>query len=76
MVVPSPDRETDYIKEVLELKEEFSDKIKIYLGLEQDLFSDAPKFDFDYLIPGYEVMVAELADWMRAHKDMYPHYQL
>ena len=49
-VVPSPDRENLYIREVLALKEEFKDKIKIFLGLEQDLFSDAPKSDFEYLI--------------------------
>ena len=49
-VVPSRDRETAYIKEVLALKKEFADKIKIFLGLEQDLYSDAPKSDLEYLI--------------------------
>ena len=34
------------------------------------------RFDFDYRIPDYEQMVAELADWMRAHKFLYPHYDL
>lgn len=34
------------------------------------------RYDFSYLIPDYETMVAELADWMRAHKQMYPHYSL
>lgn len=34
------------------------------------------RFEFDYLIPDYEQMVAELADWMRAHKSLYPHYEL
>ncbi len=33
-------------------------------------------FDFDYLIPDYVTMVEELADWMRNHKDLYPHYNL
>lgn len=33
-------------------------------------------FDFDYEIPSYEVMVSEMADWMRAHSDLYPHYRL
>lgn len=32
------------------------------------------RFDFNYLIPDYEVMVAELAEWITNHKDMYPHY--
>jgi dTDP-4-dehydrorhamnose reductase len=34
------------------------------------------RFDFDYRIPDYEQMVAELAEWMRAHKSMYAHYGL
>lgn len=35
------------------------------------------KFDgFDYHIPGYETMIKELGDWMRAHKELYPHYEL
>lgn len=33
-------------------------------------------FDFDYQIPDYETMVAELANWMFEHKAMYPHYNL
>lgn len=32
------------------------------------------RFDFDYLIPDYETMVAELAEWIINHKEMYPHY--
>lgn len=31
---------------------------------------------FDYQIPGYETMVKELGDWMRNHKELYPHYEL
>ena len=34
------------------------------------------RFDFNYTIPDYEVMVAELAQWVIRHKDMYPHYGL
>lgn len=34
------------------------------------------RFEFDYLIPDYEKMVSELADWMRNHKSLYPHYEL
>ena len=34
------------------------------------------RWDFDYKIPDYETMVAELADWMREHKGLYPHYDL
>lgn len=31
---------------------------------------------FDYQIPGYEVMIKELGDWMRDHKELYPHYDI
>ncbi len=34
------------------------------------------KFDFAYPMPDYEQMIKELADWMRAHKQLYPHYEL
>lgn len=34
------------------------------------------KFDFAKQIPDYEQMIAELAVWMRAHKNLYPHYEL
>ena len=34
------------------------------------------RFDFDYLIPDYEAMVAELAVWMKKHSSLYPHYNL
>jgi len=34
------------------------------------------RWDFDYEIPDYEQMVAELADWIRVHKQLYPHYHL
>lgn len=33
-------------------------------------------FDFTYRIPDYEQMVFELAEWMRTHKNLYPHYDL
>lgn len=33
-------------------------------------------WDFAYKIPDYEKMVAELAEWMRAHCQLYPHYDL
>lgn len=34
------------------------------------------RFDFDFPIPDYEKMIAELAEWIEAHKDLYPHYGL
>lgn len=32
--------------------------------------------NFPYEIPSYEPMIHELGDWMRAHKDLYPQYDL
>ena len=31
---------------------------------------------FEYRIPNYKTMVQELGDWMREHKELYPHYEL
>ncbi len=31
---------------------------------------------FAYEIPGYEAMVQELGDWMREHRELYPHYEI
>lgn len=45
-------------------------------GVNADKSLKRTRFDFGYLIPNYETMVAELAEWMKAHKDMYPHYNL
>ena len=45
-------------------------------GINADKSLKRTRFKFSYLIPDYEVMVAELADWVIRHKDMYPHYGL
>ena len=34
------------------------------------------RWDFGYRIPDYEQMIAELAGWIYAHKELYPHYNL
>ena len=34
------------------------------------------RFDFDYLIPDYEIMIAELSDWIRQHRNIYSHYKV
>jgi dTDP-4-dehydrorhamnose reductase len=34
------------------------------------------RFEFDYLIPDYETMVREMAEWIISHKQLYPHYKL
>lgn len=30
--------------------------------------------DFSYEVPSYEQQIKEMADWVNAHKDLYPHY--
>lgn len=45
-------------------------------GVNADKSLRRTHYEFSYLIPDYETMVAELAEWMRAHKQMYPHYPL
>lgn len=45
-------------------------------GINADKSLKRTRFDFGYLIPDYETMVKELAEWTIAHKKMYPHYEL
>lgn len=45
-------------------------------GINADKSLRRTRFEFDYLIPDYETMVAELADWIIRHKALYPHYNL
>ncbi len=40
----------EYIKEIKRLKAKYSDKIKVLCGIEQDLYSGKPEYDFDYVI--------------------------
>ncbi len=51
-------------------------KIKPISGIEANKALKRTRFDFNYLIPDYETMVAELFDWVIKHKKMYPHYGL
>ena len=45
-------------------------------GVNADKSLKRTNFEMDYLIPDYETMIKELADWMVKHKDLYPHYNL
>lgn len=51
-------------------------QIKPVEGVRADKSLRRTRYDFSYIIPDYETMVAELANWIFKHKDMYPHYQL
>lgn len=40
----------EYIKQIYELKEKYRNKIKIFCGIEQDMLSERPQFDYEYII--------------------------
>lgn len=46
----TPKNEKEYFEHILHLKQKYKGKINIYAGIEQEYFSDAPKFDYDYII--------------------------
>ena len=45
-------------------------------GTPANLSLKRTRYEFSYRIPDYEAMVAELAEWIKAHKELYPHYNL
>ncbi len=45
-------------------------------GIVADKSLKRTNYDFDYEIPTYEVMIHELAEWMKKHKELYPHYDI
>ncbi len=45
-------------------------------GTSTDKSLKRTRFDFSYLIPDYETMIAEAAQWIFNHKELYPHYNL
>ncbi|WP_026727840.1 SDR family oxidoreductase [Flavobacterium denitrificans] len=51
-------------------------KINAVEGIMADKSLIRTKYEFNYLIPDYETMIADLAEWIKNHKDMYPHYNL
>lgn len=46
----SPEKTEIYKKEIAELKQKYADKIKIYLGLEVDMYSEIDLSGYEYLI--------------------------
>lgn len=42
------------------------------LSLDKSLVNN--RRDFSYEVPSYEVMVAEMKEWIDNHKELYPHY--
>ncbi len=46
----SIESQKEYIRQINELKVKYADKIEIFCGIEQDIFSDEPIFDYEYRI--------------------------
>ena len=46
-----------YSKEIRALKEEYSDRIPLYLGIEQDYYSDIDRSEYDYVIASVHYIV-------------------
>lgn len=42
------------------------------LSLDKSLINN--RTDFSFKVPSYEVMVAEIKEWIESHKELYPHY--
>jgi len=49
-------------------------QINPYDGFTADKTLVRTRFDFGETVPDYETMVREMAVWMKAHTDLYPHY--
>lgn len=60
-------REAAYIQEIRRLKAAYQDRIKIWLGMEQDLFSTARREDFEFVIASVHYM--EMPDGSRLAVD-------
>ncbi|MBE7027145.1 MAG: NAD-dependent epimerase/dehydratase family protein [Ruminococcaceae bacterium] len=45
-------------------------------GVNLDKSLKRTRFDFDYIIPDYEIMISELSEWTKKHNNLYTHYCL
>lgn len=45
-------------------------------GVNADKSLIRTNFEFNYLIPDYDTMVREMAEWVVKHRNLYPHYKL
>lgn len=50
--------------------------IKPFEGFIVDKSLVRTNFNLDYIVPDYEIMIAEMSDWIKKHKEYYPHYKL
>ena len=67
--------------ELLELFNRFLRKKEILIERDETFVVDKSLkrtnlADFDYVVPDYETQIRELGNWMREHKELYPHYEI
>ena len=66
--------------ELLKLFNKYMRKDKIDIKPADKMAADKSlkrtRWDFDYIIPDYETMISDLAEWMSVHKSLYSHYAL
>lgn len=66
--------------DLLELFNKYIRKEKVKINPVDRMAADKSlkrtRWGFSYKIPDYEQMVSELAEWIYAHKTLYPHYNL
>lgn len=64
--------------DLLVLFNKYLRKDKVVIKPQGNIVSDKSlkrtRADFDFPIPDYEVMIAELTEWIYAHRKLYPHY--
>lgn len=51
-------------------------KINPVQGTPANLSLRRTRFELSYIISDYDTQIRELAEWIKLHKDMYPHYNL
>lgn len=56
----------------------FNNELKILpvAGINADKSLVNTRSDFDFQVPSYDDMIAQMRDWIEAHKALYPHYYL
>lgn len=67
--------------ELLKLFNKYIRKNPIEIKSKDDFVADKTLIRTNYVglnieIPTYETMICELGDWMREHKELYPHYEI
>lgn len=51
-------------------------KINPVEGTLANLSLKRTRFELSYIVSDYDIQIRELAEWIKLHKDMYPHYNL